>query len=81
MRLILDKQWNEFREEFVNSETELILFGASSCANIFLNGLSEKFKVKYIIDNDKISRESVCLINMTFIRLISWKKLRKMMLY
>ena len=53
MRLILDKQWNEFREEFVNSETELILFGASSCANIFLNGLSEKFKVKYIIDNDK----------------------------
>ena len=48
-------QFNETWENFIETASKkdgIILFGASSCADIFLNKIKEKFQVKYILDND-----------------------------
>lgn len=51
MNIKLDFTWEDFLAEC--KEKELIAFGASSCADVFLNKLNVSFKVKYLVDNDK----------------------------
>lgn len=50
MRLLLEERWEDFKE--LVKGKELILFGASSCADIFINKISPSFNIKYIADND-----------------------------
>lgn len=51
MELFLDATWEDFVKE-VEADKGIILFGASSCANVVLNGMKQKLNIKYIIDND-----------------------------
>jgi len=52
MQANLDKSWSDF-VDYINAREEgIILFGASSYADLFLNKLNNKFNVKYFIDND-----------------------------
>lgn len=53
MNLKLDVKWDEFAENARLSHNGIILFGASSCADKFLNKMKEKFAVRYIVDNDE----------------------------
>lgn len=50
MRLLLEERWEDFKE--LIKDKELILFGASSCADIFINRMKLSFEIKYILDND-----------------------------
>lgn len=54
MKLNLDKSWQEFVNSAEMRKDGIILFGASSGADTFLNKLNNKFKIKYIIDNDEM---------------------------
>lgn len=50
MKLLLNESWEDFKE--TAQEKQLVLFGASSCADLFLNKLNIKIDIKYLIDND-----------------------------
>ena len=52
MNKIFDIKWEEFVEKIKDCKQKIILFGASSCADIFLNRMKTKFDVRYIVDND-----------------------------
>lgn len=53
MKLCLNESWESFAEEAERMEAGIILFGASSCADVFMNKIKQKFKIKYLVDNDK----------------------------
>ena len=50
MKLLLNESWEDFKK--TAQEKQLVLFGASSCADLFLNKLNIKIDIKYLIDND-----------------------------
>ena len=52
MNKIFDIKWEEFVKKIKDCKQKIILFGASSCADIFLNRMKTKFDVQYIVDND-----------------------------
>lgn len=52
MKLCLNASWEQFEEESQKQKEGIILFGASSCADVFLNRLKTKYNVKYFVDND-----------------------------
>ncbi len=52
MRLRLDAPWKELVENAREAANGVICFGASSCADIFVNKLQQKFNIQYVVDND-----------------------------
>lgn len=52
MNLHLKGTWDDFDKDAAAADKGIILFGASSCADTFLNKLKKNYQVKYIIDND-----------------------------
>lgn len=52
MKKNFDIKWDEFVNKMKYEKRKIILFGASSCADVFLNKTNQRFDVKYIIDND-----------------------------
>ncbi len=48
MELFLDATWEDFVKE-VEADKGIIFFGASSCANIVLNGMKQKLNLKIFL--------------------------------
>lgn len=71
MNLKLDVKWDEFAENARLSHNGIILFGASSCADKFLNKMKEKFAVRYIVDNDEKNGGKYFRKNIKYIRRIN----------
>lgn len=52
MKLCLNESWESFEKEVENAGKGIVLFGASSCAEVFLNRLKQSHRVDYLVDND-----------------------------
>ena len=48
MELFLDATWEDFVKE-VEADKGIILFGASSCANVVLNGMKQKLNIQCVL--------------------------------